>query len=204
MSYNCEDLKKEDVFLALYNNAKPLGLGMLHFKKNDVTLEEAKELVKNQSRFEYHNGRVMNILFDKYPIINTHGYNQDNTKKAEDILNDLKKNIQTNLSDCYKEITQEQINIESFKINIEPLKIPTYSGYTVSEYEIKTGKKIKQFDKVHFVKIIKDEVPYAHEWFMFMKNEDSDGNYEYIGSVGGRIKVNKNLSIIKSVLPDIF
>lgn len=121
MSYNCEGLNKEDVLLALYNNAKSLGMGFVHFKNNDMTLEDAKKALEKESYFDYHNGRVMKISFDSYPIIQTFGYNRDNDKRAEEILDDLRKNIHTNLSNAHDELTQEE------KSNLKPSPIQIIS-----------------------------------------------------------------------------
>jgi len=50
------------VLAALYNNAKPQGLGMLHYIPEDMTKEEAaKILEEGQTYFDYLKGRVMKV-----------------------------------------------------------------------------------------------------------------------------------------------
>lgn len=47
---------------ALYNAAKPQGMGMLHFISGDMPEGEAAQLIANGcGYFDYHKGRVMKI-----------------------------------------------------------------------------------------------------------------------------------------------
>jgi hypothetical protein len=39
---NIEGLNKAEVFKALYDNAKPQGMGYLHYNRNNMAIEEAK------------------------------------------------------------------------------------------------------------------------------------------------------------------
>jgi len=68
-------LDKVEVFKNLYANAKPLGLGMLHFVSGPISNEEANYLVKDRPShelyFDYVKGRVMKVnlagdSFDSY------------------------------------------------------------------------------------------------------------------------------------------
>lgn len=56
-----EGLDKAAVLAALYNASKPLGLGFLHFTPEPMTIEEARELLKKRTYFDYLKGRVMKI-----------------------------------------------------------------------------------------------------------------------------------------------
>ena len=53
--------KKAEILTALYNRSKPLGLGFLHFTPEDMTVQEARELLKENTYFDYLKGRVMKI-----------------------------------------------------------------------------------------------------------------------------------------------
>lgn len=58
------DISKADkaaVLAALYNNSRPLGMGMLAFTPEEMTRDEAAELLKSQTYFDYLKGRVMKI-----------------------------------------------------------------------------------------------------------------------------------------------
>lgn len=52
---------KAEVLAALYNASVPLGLGNLHFKNEVMTVEQARDLLKEQTYFDYLYGRVMKI-----------------------------------------------------------------------------------------------------------------------------------------------
>lgn len=56
-----QGLDKAEVFKALYDNAQPQGLGFLQFVAGNLNIEEAREAVKGQTRFDYYRGRVMKI-----------------------------------------------------------------------------------------------------------------------------------------------
>lgn len=56
-----DGLDRAEVLAALYNNSRPLGLGILHFQPEPMTKEEAAELLKEQSSFDYLKGRLMKI-----------------------------------------------------------------------------------------------------------------------------------------------
>jgi hypothetical protein len=58
---NISKLNKSEVLQKLYNASQPLGLGTLHFTPEDLTKEEAEELLKEQTYFDYLKGRVMKV-----------------------------------------------------------------------------------------------------------------------------------------------
>jgi len=61
-SISIEGLSKAAVLAALYNRARPLGLGFLHYKPQDMTEAEAQEiLASGQTSFDYLQGRVMKV-----------------------------------------------------------------------------------------------------------------------------------------------
>ena len=59
---NIAGLSKVDVLQALYKNAKPLGMGMLHFVPGPMPAEQAQAMIdEGQTYFDYVNGRVMKV-----------------------------------------------------------------------------------------------------------------------------------------------
>lgn len=54
-------LPKAKVLAALYNNSRPFGMGYLQAKDGDMSEEEAAELLKEQTSFDYLHGRLMKI-----------------------------------------------------------------------------------------------------------------------------------------------
>lgn len=57
-------LDKAAVLKALYDAARPQGLGLLHYKAEQMTLEEARELLAGGHRFDYVHGRVLKVSLD--------------------------------------------------------------------------------------------------------------------------------------------
>jgi len=58
---NIDGLRPEAVLAALYNNSRPLGLGMLHYDPTDMGEDEARSLLAEDDYFDYLKGRVMKV-----------------------------------------------------------------------------------------------------------------------------------------------
>ena len=81
------DISKTDkakVLVALYNNASSQGLGILHYTLKEMTIAEAQELLKEQTYFDYLNGRVMKVDL-KGNELNTTFYDRDNGQGAAEL-----------------------------------------------------------------------------------------------------------------------
>ena len=88
---NIKGLCKVRVFQALYNRAKPLGMGYLHYVPGDISFEEAKVLMglgddmaqmfptipRGKNYFDYVKGRVMKVNLEGDEL-NEWGYDRDN------------------------------------------------------------------------------------------------------------------------------
>lgn len=86
---NIHGLSKATVFKALYDRARPQGMGFLHYKPNPMTLKEAEEIVSKTTYFDYVHGRVMKISI-KDDLIDPILYDRDNGPgAAERALADL-------------------------------------------------------------------------------------------------------------------
>ena len=87
-----EGYNKAEILAALYNNSHPLGLGFISYTPEDMTVEEAKKLLEEQTYFDYLNGRVMKIDLSTDEL-RTDLYNRDNgSLAAENIISKLQKN----------------------------------------------------------------------------------------------------------------
>ena len=76
------NLSKPKVLAALFNAAKPLGLGFLHYVEDHVMDEnEAAELLESRTYFDYHEGRLMKINMATDELY-TENYNRDNGNGA--------------------------------------------------------------------------------------------------------------------------
>lgn len=80
-----------EVLAALYNNAQPLGMGMLHFNSKPMTEEEANKILSSHhgGYFDYLNGRCMKVLMDTFPRINSRLYDRDSKKPMQRVLEEL-------------------------------------------------------------------------------------------------------------------
>lgn len=83
-----QDIEPELLFMALYNNSKQQGMGLLDRNgRIPITIDQAKELLervkpfKGERYFDYVNGRVMKISIGG-KVINTWGYDRDNGEDA--------------------------------------------------------------------------------------------------------------------------
>lgn len=75
---NIRGLNKAAVLAALYNSAKPLGMGWLHYDSRIMTVEEAEKVIAEYGlSFDYHKGRVMKIDISDDEV-DTRLYNRDN------------------------------------------------------------------------------------------------------------------------------
>jgi hypothetical protein len=81
MELNIAGLDKAQVLKALYDNAKPQGMGFLHYQPDPMDIEEAKILVQDNTYFDYVKGRVMkvNLLRD---TLRCAAYDRDNGEGA--------------------------------------------------------------------------------------------------------------------------
>lgn len=67
---------KAKILAALYNGSKSQGMGFIHFDAEPMTVEQAKELLKDQTYFDYLQGRVMKIDLSQDEL-RTDLYNRD-------------------------------------------------------------------------------------------------------------------------------
>ena len=84
---------KAEVLAALYNNSHPHGMGFLQYNPEPMTIEQARELLKQTTYFDYLAGRVMKISLESN-IVRTCGYNRDNGNGAAERAISQCRNIQ--------------------------------------------------------------------------------------------------------------
>jgi hypothetical protein len=70
-------LDKAEVLAALYNNSRPQGMGFLHFEPKPMTKEQAAEMLKTSTYFDYVKGRVMKVDLSGEDL-NPRLYDRDN------------------------------------------------------------------------------------------------------------------------------
>ena len=76
-------ISKSKVLMALFNNARTQGMGILHFKPNHVMDEhEAEEILKMTKDFDYLEGRVLKVNLSDDDGFEEWLYDRDNGKGA--------------------------------------------------------------------------------------------------------------------------
>lgn len=78
---NISKVDKADVLVALYNKAKTQGMGILDYDPFPMKKEEAEELLRKQTYFDYVKGRVMKVDLSKDEF-DEYLYDRDNGKGA--------------------------------------------------------------------------------------------------------------------------
>lgn len=95
---NISGLDKAEILAALYNGSCQQGLGILNPNgKSQMTVEQAREELKHETKFDYLHGRVMKIDLTGDEV-ETWLYNRDRGDgAAEKIIESIKNNMQKHL-----------------------------------------------------------------------------------------------------------
>lgn len=84
---------KAEVLAALYNNSHPHGSGFLQYNPEPMTIEQAREQLKETAIFDYLYGRVMKISLEGNTVY-IDGYNMNNGNGAAERAISQCRNIQ--------------------------------------------------------------------------------------------------------------
>jgi hypothetical protein len=107
---NLVGMDKAVVLAALYNASKPQGMGFLHYDPTPMTVDQARQLLKQCTDFDYLKGRVMKINLSG-DTLNTWGYDRDNGDgAAEKAINAAVQNHDVNnpdIQDKHRQATKE-------------------------------------------------------------------------------------------------
>ena len=90
---NIATLNKAAVLAALYNRARPQGMGFLHYDPKPVTAEEAANWLaaSRDGYFDYIKGRVMKVDLSKDEL-NEWGFDRDNGQgAAQSAIDEVRK-----------------------------------------------------------------------------------------------------------------
>ncbi len=63
-----KELNKAEVLAALYNNSRVQGLGYLQAEAGDMRVDQAEQILTEQTNFDYLKGRIMkvNLVGDEF------------------------------------------------------------------------------------------------------------------------------------------
>jgi len=92
MAIDIKGLDKAEVLAALYNNSRQQGMGFLDGRgQQKMTADQARELLKEETSFDYLYGRVMKIQLEpEADTFEEYLYDRDNGKgAAQDAIDSL-------------------------------------------------------------------------------------------------------------------
>jgi len=83
LSIECPEPIWPEVFMALYNNSKPVERGFLHYEPGDMTFDEAVRLfetkrIDGRFWFDYWKGRPIKVSFGNDRLYRPDLYDRDN------------------------------------------------------------------------------------------------------------------------------
>lgn len=91
-----EGLDKAEVLMALFNGARPQGMGFLHYDPKPMEKAVAQDILVRGTYFDYVQGRVMKVDLSG-DSFSPWGYDRDNGKgAAETIIDTLRSTGETN------------------------------------------------------------------------------------------------------------
>ena len=194
MSYvKCYGLEARQVLAEMYNNASPLGMGYLHAEGNDMTVEEAENLLSKTYYFDYVKGRPLKTSFDRFPLLDSVGYDRD--QGGPGTLQKLVNKLQESASPDTQGASQ---NVED-----DTQKSIAHTGAPLTAFP-----ELKMHDKVWFVESFVTElktmgIQYPGEWHLFMGAMTKDSSI-FTGSMGGYCVVKNNAPVIKNIADEDF
>jgi hypothetical protein len=77
MSLDIKGIDQPTLLATLYNEARPLGMGMLHFDPALMTRDEAAKILETRTSFDYLKGRPLKIRFDGDTLHGERLYDRD-------------------------------------------------------------------------------------------------------------------------------
>jgi len=75
---DCKGFSREEILIALYNRARPQGMGFLHYTPDPMSLEQAEKLISKTLYFDYIQGRVLKVDLSKNGEFDEFLYDRDN------------------------------------------------------------------------------------------------------------------------------
>jgi hypothetical protein len=69
---------KEEALIALYNRARPQGMGVFQYVPGSMSLDLAKKLLKDSTYFDYIYGRVLKVDLRNDGYFDERLYDRDN------------------------------------------------------------------------------------------------------------------------------
>jgi hypothetical protein len=172
-------------------------MGIVQYKADIMTSQEAKESLKSNHYFDYIKGRPIKTDFKKFPLLNSNGYDRDNGNGSfQKCVNNIKNKTFTNA--IPREMpTQKEIDETLIKLNNQIDVLPFFSGGKTIE-----SVHLQKYDKVWFTKQFLEDlsskgISNSSDWFIYAYTDNICAIF--IGSKGGVLFVNIYEPVIEYV-----
>lgn len=207
---------KAEVLAKLYNNSKPVGMGIVQYDPTPMTIEIARKILEQKKSFGYLRGRPLKINLEE-DIIWVGGYNMDNAQglaqrvisscrnineigkdtlmKAEiKVEETIQEQIQEELAKKHQEVLEQQ---ESDKNNssignsgLDYLRVPKSELKPMRKLIEETGFEITK-KTIEFIKNVENQA-YPEEMKLMQDAEDIEDLSNIYGYLESEITIARN------------
>jgi hypothetical protein len=200
---------KAEVLAELYNNSRPIGMGIVQYDPTPMTIEIARKILEQKQDFDYLRGRPLKINLEgniiyvgKYNMDNAQGLAQKVISSCRNIneigvnsLNkvetkveeEIQKQIQEELVQKHKEVLEQQENnvnnLSTKNRGLDYLRVPQSELQPIRRLIEESGLDITN-ETIEFIKNIENKV-YPEEMKIMQDAEDIEDLsdiYEYFES----------------------
>ena len=207
---------KAEVLAELYNNSKPMGMGIAQYDPTPMTIEIARKILEEKQSFGYLRGRPLKINLEGN-IIWVGGYNRDNAqglaqrvisscrnindigadalKKVETkVEEEIQKQIQEELDRKNKEILEQQesnVNNSSTRNSgLDYLRVPQSDLQPMRRFIEESGFDITE-ETIEFIRNIENQA-YPEEMKVMQDAEDIEDLSDIYGYYQSEITIVRN------------
>lgn len=118
---NIKGLDKAELLVELYNHSHQQGLGMLHPLVN-LTVEDAKKLLEEQTYFDYLYGKVMKVDLSNDEEFDEWLYDRDNGQgMAQSVVDGMRKKLEKTTTEVVAQGVNEYVSGLAYSIIKPPI-----------------------------------------------------------------------------------
>lgn len=207
---------KAEVLAELYNNSKPVGMGIVQYDPTPMSIEIARQILEEKQSFGYLKGRPLKISLEGN-VIWVGGYNRDNAqglaqrvisscrnineigadalKKVETkVEEEIQKQIQEELAKKHQEILEQQESLSnthtSRNTGLDYLRVPQSQLQPIRRLIEESGLDITKAT-IEFIKNIENQA-YPEEMKIMQNAEDIHDLSEIYGYFESEITIARN------------
>lgn len=207
---------KAEVLAELYNNSKPLGMGIAQYDSTPMTVELARKILEEKQSFRYLKGRPLNISLEGN-VIWVRRYNRDNAqglaqrvisscrningieadalKKVETkVEEEIQKQIQEEIAKKHKEVLEQQEdnanNSSTRNSGLDYLRVPQSELQPIRRLIEESGLDITE-KTIEFIRNIENQA-YPEEMKVIQDAENIEDLADIYGYFESEITIARN------------